>query len=208
MATIMRLFKSLGRIVVVSLSLLSIAISTVILLSGLVYRLFTNYQDLATPVGLTRAQLLVNYDTLYQYLINPLQNTLQFPDFASSAGGLQHFAEVKSLMLLNFGLSIIGLVVLIITFMKNKRQKQRFYIAQELSLAAYVPLLLLATMVVAFDKVFVLFHQIFFSNDLWLFNPLTDPIITVLPESLFMIYFMLGILIYEVLLYIYRKLLK
>lgn len=36
-----------------------------------------------------------------------------------------------------------------------------------------------------FDAVFTKFHEIFFSNDLWIFDPAVDYMIRMLPEGLF-----------------------
>lgn len=36
-----------------------------------------------------------------------------------------------------------------------------------------------------FNKYFIKFHEIFFTNDLWLLNPLTDRMIMLLPEVFF-----------------------
>ena len=36
-----------------------------------------------------------------------------------------------------------------------------------------------------FSKCFVIFHEIFFDNDLWLFDPRTDYMIRMLPEGFF-----------------------
>ncbi|MFU7518064.1 DUF1461 domain-containing protein, partial [Clostridium sp. HCS.1] len=38
------------------------------------------------------------------------------------------------------------------------------------------------------SKAFVIFHNIFFNNDYWIFDERTDPIIKVLPEDVFMLY--------------------
>ena len=38
-----------------------------------------------------------------------------------------------------------------------------------------------------FSNTFTMFHKIFFSNDYWLFDYRTDPVILALPEELFMI---------------------
>lgn len=43
-----------------------------------------------------------------------------------------------------------------------------------------------------FDQFFILFHQILFRNDNWLFNPQTDPVIYILPPELFLIAFLIG----------------
>ena len=37
-----------------------------------------------------------------------------------------------------------------------------------------------------FNKYFLLFHEMFFSNDLWLLNPETDLLIRMLPEGFFL----------------------
>ena len=37
-----------------------------------------------------------------------------------------------------------------------------------------------------FTKYFVIFHHIFFNNDLWMLNPDTDLLINIVPEPFFM----------------------
>ena len=53
-------------------------------------------------------------------------------------------------------------------------------------------------MAVGFNTFFVMFHELFFSNDDWIFNPVTDPIIMVLPEQFFMYCFILFFILIEV----------
>lgn len=36
------------------------------------------------------------------------------------------------------------------------------------------------------QTVFVLFHRIVFNNNYWIFDPATDPVITILPDAFFM----------------------
>ena len=36
------------------------------------------------------------------------------------------------------------------------------------------------------EKVFISFHELVFQNDYWLFDPVTDPVILVLPDEYFM----------------------
>lgn len=199
--------KHIILVILSSLMILSIAISMVILTGSLSYRLFLTGQNLAAEVGLTSQQLVLNFDHLMSYLIIPWQEVLAFPDFSSSANGLQHFIEVKRLMQWNFILSVIGLIFLIVV-VKKMPIKERWAYHQWLKLAVYAPWGLLLVIALAFDQLFVLFHQVFFRNDLWLFNPATDPIIHVLPQSLFMLYFVLVLIFYEIIIFIYRQLLK
>lgn len=203
----MRQLKNLLFLLFSIISALSLAVSITILAGGGIYRLYLNFNDLATPVGLTKSQLLENIDHMMGYLISPFQNILAFPHFSSSEGALQHFAEVKHLMLFNFVLSIIAIVFIIWQSRAIKKKGERLLRLAWLKLAYYFPILMLFFVVVAFDKLFVLFHQIFFRNDLWLFNPATDPIIYVLPQGLFMIYFIVGLVTYLLLIYIFRKIL-
>ena len=37
-----------------------------------------------------------------------------------------------------------------------------------------------------FSRYFIVFHQIFFDNDLWILNPATDMLINIVPEPFFM----------------------
>lgn len=184
---------------------LSLAISLTILSGGLIYRVYLQLNDLATPVGLTTTQLLENIDHMMSYLILPMQNKLVFPHFSSSTGGLQHFAEVKQLIQFNFILSLLALCYFAWERYFIQRNGLRFIRKQLLQLAYYFPIALLMVIVVAFERLFIVFHQLFFRNDLWLFNPTTDPIIYVLPQMLFMIYFIVGIVIYLLIIFIYRK---
>lgn len=49
-----------------------------------------------------------------------------------------------------------------------------------------------------FDKYFTMFHELFFSNDLWLLNPKTDILINMVPESYFYSIVMIGVALFIV----------
>ena len=40
-------------------------------------------------------------------------------------------------------------------------------------------------MLINFDKTFMIFHEIMFDNDYWIFDPLKDPVINILPQEFF-----------------------
>ncbi|PFN28721.1 TIGR01906 family membrane protein, partial [Bacillus cereus] len=48
------------------------------------------------------------------------------------------------------------------------------------------PIALMLPIAINFEKSFVLFHKLLFSNDYWVFDPEKDPIILMLPEEFFM----------------------
>lgn len=83
--------------------------------------------------------------------------------------------------------------------MKSIKKNKRLWTLQKpFFIASLVPPVLLTLLAVNFDRMFVLFHQIFFNNDDWLFNPATDPIILALPQEFFMFTFLLFFLLIEV----------
>ena len=49
-----------------------------------------------------------------------------------------------------------------------------------------IPLLLGILIEQNWEKVFIGFHELIFQNDYWLFDPVADPIILVLPDEYFM----------------------
>lgn len=183
---------------------LATAITGVIFASPVIYGLTIKGFNLTAISGLTSEQLMDNYHTLIAYLTDPAVEKLEMQYFSSSEGGLLHFEEVKFLFLMCFVLAVIGFILSIAVIFWLHKTKQQAWMERWFLLAITFPLILLFFVVVAFDKVFLLFHELLFRNDLWLFNPVTDPVITVLPEGLFMLLFIVAILIYELLVYAFR----
>ncbi len=147
--------------------------------------------------GLTVDQLMEVYQSILLYLSNPFVEQLDLIYFSSSAHGIQHFADVKQLFI---SVGIIGIVSLLISiyfivFLRKKRQQRKMDIYFKVALL--LPIGFLLSIFLAFDRIFVLFHEVFFHNDYWLFDPLKDPIITVLPDTLFMMLFVVAIIVYE-----------
>jgi integral membrane protein (TIGR01906 family) len=86
-----------------------------------------------------------------------------------------------------------------IWFVNRLRQnQQQWRLIRPFQWGMILPLIFGFLMAVGFDRFFVTFHEIFFSNDDWLFNPATDPIINVLPETFFMHCFILFFVLIEV----------
>lgn len=196
--------KQFGATVVFIATSLALAISGVVFISPHIYRLAIGWFNLTDISGLTSGQLIENYEVVMEYLIHPNIKELNMLHFSASEGGLQHFAEVKFLFMMIFMLALIGFILSVLLIMWLRNTKQQVWMGRWFWLAITFPLVILFVMVIAFDKVFLIFHQILFRNDLWLFNPITDPIITVLPEGLFMVLFVGAILLYELIIYLMR----
>ncbi|MGO4937347.1 TIGR01906 family membrane protein [Fundicoccus sp. Sow4_H7] len=183
----------------------SISISLTIISSPLSYKLTIPLFGLTDKSGLSGDQLMENFQVIVNYLLNPTVSSLEMPYFPASEGGIVHFEEVKVLIQMNLILSLVGLGAIFLIIWWIRKQRIMTYFIQWFQIAVYFPLFLIFLIIVSFDQVFLLFHKILFNNDLWLFNPMTDPVINVLPQELFMIYFFIAILIYEVIILISRK---
>ncbi|MDR1605562.1 MAG: TIGR01906 family membrane protein [Streptococcaceae bacterium] len=142
---------------------------------------------------LSRQTIHDNFDVLMAYLLKPWVSTLKLPDFSSSAGGLKHFADVKQLFLLAF----VVMVLLAIPAYRliQKGIYRQFY--QGLKICLLIPLIILGIALFGgFEPIFISFHQLFFRDTTWLFDPATDPVINILPETYFMLCFIIFGLLY------------
>jgi integral membrane protein (TIGR01906 family) len=134
----------------------------------------------------SKEEIIKNYDVLIDYLKPSNKGDLKFPTFPMSAEAKQHFVEVKNifimleyLMYISLVIALIGIIACIIKN-NNKFLKWTSIFLLVLPIAPAIPF------AINFDATFTAFHKIFFRNDYWLFDPKTDPIITVLPQPFFM----------------------
>lgn len=144
-------------------------------------------------VNLSVMRLMHNYNQLLWYLIWPFQNKLKMDDLPTSANAAQHFADCKRLFLL----AILVFIICLAIYLFN-RKSYSFRLGKEWSLTlAILPLLVLPVALTNFDRFFIMFHHLLFTNSNWLFNPATDPIINVLTEGFFAACFVAAGLVYE-----------
>ncbi|MBZ6528314.1 TIGR01906 family membrane protein [Aerococcaceae bacterium DSM 111021] len=190
---------------VIFLFAISTSITTVIFTSPFVYSLCIGWFNLSSISGLTQEQLMINYEAILKYLINPTIHELNMPYFSMSQGGAQHFDEVKVLFFVNFIIFVILLLLTICAIVLIKKNNWQILMVPHFTFKLSFPLIFLFFIVIAFDRVFIIFHQLLFNNDLWLFNPLEDPVITVLPQEFFMLLFIIVLLAYEAVVLAIRK---
>ncbi|WIY81762.1 TIGR01906 family membrane protein [Propionimicrobium sp. PCR01-08-3] len=157
----------------------------VVLASTFSYRWFSagavnNYQ-------LTNAEMQANYDRVVHFSLFPWVSELQLETLPMSDSGRQHFADAKDIfqVFVQGGLICLVVAVMIGIWLWRRHHASGFLTAGGI-LTLATPLVIATPLLIDFDKAFVAFHEIFFSNDLWIFDPKTDPIINYLPESLFM----------------------
>lgn len=114
----------------------------------------------------------------------------QTQDFFNEQDRL-HMADVKNLFLGGLKLRTVCLIVflaLLVLIIARKADWKRL-LPKAYFIAVGVFLALIAFLAVAFSidftKCFTIFHKIFFTNDLWLFDEDTDYMIRMLPEGFF-----------------------
>lgn len=191
--------QSVFSFFILALAILSLTVTSTILISPLVYKVSITWFQLDRLTGLSQSQLMENYMTIIGFLFNPFTKQLEMPYFSSSQEGLIHFYEVSQLVIINAVFSLISLIVIyaIIKEIKKlplyKRRKLNFGFQTLISL----PIVFLFLIVVSFNQLFRWFHLVLFNNAYWLFDPLKDPVIRVLPQELFMVLFVLAVIIYE-----------
>jgi len=100
----------------------------------------------------------------------------------------QHMVDVKVLFQNGYLIRNMGLFFLIIAYIFILRYSKReacksLVLSSALSLSFVLLLFILIQL--DFNKYFTHFHEIFFSNDLWLLNPETDVLIQMLPLEFF-----------------------
>ncbi len=102
-----------------------------------------------------------------------------------------HMADVKHLFLggLKLRTLVLGTAVLLIIFLAVRGADVKKLLPRAYSIAGGIFFLILVFLGVAFSidftACFRIFHEIFFTNDLWLFDPAEDYMIRMLPEGFF-----------------------
>lgn len=186
----------IGRIVNVILglctTLFSIGFSVIVVLNLTgIYKIAIEKFNLANRTGVSAENLMINYKGMISYLGNPFIEELKFNDFAMSLSGKIHFEEVKAIFMDLYIIMIISVGILAV-FKLIKKISKHIKIIDILNYSANITLIIFGVittiMTIDFSKAFVIFHNIFFDNDYWIFDPITDPIINALPEMLFMVY--------------------
>lgn len=154
--------------------------------------------DIADNSGYSAEFCRENYDILIDYNQIGGPDELRFKGLSSSANGLIHFQEVKDIFLsMQYaGLAGVAAVLLYGLAIRKKKADGRevslLWMRAAVVVTALIAAVVLAAMLISWDKAFVIMHQLFFQNDYWLFNQNTDPVIKILPDTFF---FHCGILI-------------
>lgn len=190
--------KSRKRDIVLALFLTVFIICLAVIITVFFKQLYyfdIDYLKIAESTGLSREVIQKNYDVLIQYQSIFYQGSLNLPDFVMSNTGRIHFEEVKRVFeMIQMTFVVTGIISAVMIYLNVKQKEYRFLpLTSFFSIA--IPSVLGFFVALDFDKAFVIFHNIVFRNDYWIFDYTTDPVITILPESFFMHCFMMIIVI-------------
>lgn len=150
------------------------------------YYMDINLLDISEASGYSREEIRENYDALIDYSSPFFRGKLSFPTLTSSEAGLQHFKEVKNIFMSFYVLAALSLISLVFIIIGKGRKKEFSYLAVSSLTAVLLPAVLGLLLALDFDTSFVIFHKLFFNNDYWLFDPVTDPVIQILPDTFFL----------------------
>lgn len=154
-----------------------------------------DYLNITKYTGLSKDVIKENYDILIQYQSIFFQGDLNMPDFVMSTTGRIHFEEVKRVFeVIQITFVVTGIISGLMIYSNLKQREYRFLQLTSL-FSVGIPTIIGFFAALDFDRAFVIFHNIVFRNNYWIFDYTTDPVITILPESFFMHCFMMIIFI-------------
>ena len=142
------------------------------------------------------------------------ENSLLMPHFNERE--ILHMEDVRDLFDLARMIKYIGVFVIVLGTFYFWKKKELLSLAKTIFYGLFSNHILLSLLGVLaykdFNKYFTYFHELFFTNDLWLLDPSTDLMIQMLPEEFFsgmainiMITFLVSITLLQLVSYLYMR---
>ncbi len=142
--------------------------------------------DIPGQSGYPAEMIRENFDILIAYNNITYQGELAFQGMPMSSHGRIHFEEVKAVFsAFEWTCIICGTLFFAGAVIQWKRQDYGFLKTTAVGSIA-IPAVLAVFVISDWETAFVEFHELVFDNDYWLFDPATDPVITILPDTYFM----------------------
>lgn len=168
-------------------AVICIAVTAVVLFRPLYY-FDMEHLNIPENSGIPESVVRANYDTLIDYNLLGGPNELLFPDMSMSEQGRIHFEEVKDIFIAMQLISIAAVILLVIWLVMRKKGKNPPFQWMKLTgvVVAAITAVVACTVVIDWNLAFTAMHKMFFRNDYWIFNDVTDPVIKILPEEFFL----------------------
>lgn len=145
-----------------------------------------DFLDIPACSGLSREEIVQNYNALIGYNSIFGAKELVFPTLTMSETGRIHFEEVKNVFVLFEITMIVSGLLSAAGIVYRRFRKNSGYLLLAGILTVGIPAVLAVLIALNWSSVFILFHKIVFNNDYWIFDPATDPVIMILPDTFFM----------------------
>lgn len=175
------------KAILIALLILSGAIAVPVLFRSF-YHWHIGPMGLGQSLGLDAEQVKTAYREMMDYCIG-LSHTFSVGELGFSESGAAHFADVRDLFLLDLRVLVVCAVLLTALCLLRKERshlgghRPGFWSAVGL-IGGFTLVASLAAL--DFDRAFQVFHNLFFpGKSNWLFDPLEDPVILLLPEAFF-----------------------
>lgn len=159
------------------------------------YWWFIEHKQLASLLGLSSFTLKQMYQTLLAYLNYPWVTKLTL-DISISYDAMRHFEDVKRLFLINYSVLFITTFPTWHYLTNLFKQKRIWILYQKIVFCLYILSIILVCLVLDFERFFIFFHRLLFTEQNWIFDPQIDPIILVLPSEFFLACFVLFIVLF------------
>ena len=152
------------------------------------YKNFYLRENLAPSINTTDDELIENTNNLLEYLTNKAElNTTWF-----SEKDILHMKDVKTLYNVSFNLMILFIIIFILSTILIAlvyKNYTIFYITKifNKTLLSFILLIIVLAGIISynFSSFWIKFHQLLFSNDLWLLSPDESNLIKMVPENFF-----------------------
>ena len=152
------------------------------------YKNFYLRENLAPSINTTDDELINNTTNLLEYLTNKAElNTTWF-----SEKDILHMKDVRTLYNVSFNLMIFFIIIFILSTILIAlvyKNYTMFYITKTFNktLLAFIILIIVLAGIISynFNSFWIKFHQVLFSNDLWLLSPDESNLIKMVPEEFF-----------------------
>lgn len=152
------------------------------------YKNFYLRENLAPSINTTDDELINNTTNLLEYLTNKAElNTTWF-----SEKDILHMKDVRTLYNVSFNLMIFFIIIFILSTILIAlvyKNYTMFYITKTFNktLLAFIILIIVLASIISynFNSFWIKFHQLLFSNDLWLLSPDESNLIKMVPEKFF-----------------------
>lgn len=180
--------------IVAMITIICFAIIVTVFFKGLYY-FDIGYLKIDEMVPLSVEQIKENYDVLIQYQSIFYNGPLILPDFKMSESGVKHFVEVKQIFEIIQIVGVVGMISMSYVSYKKFKERDFLFFKWTSILTISVPTIIGLLASIDFSRAFVIFHQIVFRNNDWIFDARYDPVILILPEAFFMHCFVMIVMI-------------